>query len=69
MDNDPTLNSLLEEYHLKFIWDEKIKCWWLEGTDFTNHQWQSPIFNVPNEKEALSSAIKFIQSKAAGCSD
>lgn len=64
MDNNPTLNSLLMEYHLKFIWDKKIKYWWLEGTDFSNHQWQSPIFHAPSEEAAQQSAIEYIQFKA-----
>ena len=66
MEIDPDLTSLLKEYHLRFIWDEKIKFWWLEGNDFTNRQWQSPIFNAANEKNASRAAIHFIQTESAG---
>ena len=66
MENKPTLTSLLGEYHVRIIWDEKIKCWWLEGTDFTNRQWQSPIFNAADKKEAGLAAINFIQTESAG---
>jgi hypothetical protein len=65
MENDPNLISLLTEYHLRIIWDEEIKSWWLEGIDFTNHQWQSPIFQASNEKVAKQAAIQFIQSESS----
>jgi hypothetical protein len=66
MENEPTLTSLLKEYHLRIIWDEKIKYWWLEGTDFTNRQWQSPIFYAADKKVARLAAIHFIQSESSG---
>jgi hypothetical protein len=66
MENEPSLTSLLKEYHLRIIWDGKFKYWWLEGIDFTNHQWQSPIFYADNEKEASLAAIHFIQTESAG---
>jgi hypothetical protein len=66
MENKPALISLLEKYHLRMIWDETIKCWWLEGTDFTNRQWQSPIFNAADERDASRAAIHFIQAESAG---
>jgi hypothetical protein len=66
MEHDPNLISLLTEYHLRIIWDEEIKSWWLEGNDFTNHQWQSPIFHASTEKVARQAAIQFIQSKSTG---
>jgi hypothetical protein len=66
MENEPTLTSLLREYHLHIIWDEKNKFWWLEGVDFTNRQWQSPIFYAAEENAARLAAINFIQSEAAG---
>jgi hypothetical protein len=65
MENEPYLTSLLKEYHLRIIWDEKIGCWWLEGTDFTNRQWQSPIFNAADETDASQAAIHFIQVESA----
>jgi hypothetical protein len=68
METDPTLTSLLQEFHLHLIWDEKIKYWWLEGTDFTNRQWQSPIFSASDEERARLAAIHFIQSESAGSS-
>ena len=66
MENEADLLSLLKEYHLRFIWDEKIKFWWLEGTDFTNRQWQSPIFNAADEASAGRAAVHFIQIESAG---
>jgi hypothetical protein len=66
MENQPTLTALLKEYHVRIIWDEKIKCWWLEGTDFTNNQWQSPIFNASDKKEANLAAINYILSESLG---
>jgi hypothetical protein len=69
MENEPTLVSLLGEFHLRIIWDEKIKYWWLEGTDFTNRQWQSPIFYACGEKEARLAAINFINAESASNSN
>jgi hypothetical protein len=66
MENKPSLTSLLREFHLRIIWDEKIKYWWLEGTDFTNRQWQSPIFYASGKNEARLAAINFIQTESAG---
>jgi hypothetical protein len=66
MENEPSLTSLLREYHLRIIWDENIKYWWLEGTDFTNRQWQSPIFFAADENKARLAAIHFIQTESAG---
>lgn len=66
MENNPKLNSLLTQFHLRIIWDEEIKSWWLEGIDFTNRQWQSPIFHATSEKVASQGAIQFIQSESAG---
>ena len=66
MENDPNLISLLTKYHLRIIWDEEIKSWWLEGIDFTNRQWQSPIFHASTEKAARQAAIHFIKSESAG---
>jgi hypothetical protein len=66
MENEPILTALLREFHLRIIWDEKIKYWWLEGTDFTNRQWQSPIYHAFGEKEAMLAAINFIQCESAG---
>jgi hypothetical protein len=66
METEPYLTSLLNEYHLRILWDERIRCWWLEGTDFTNRQWQSPIFNAADEKAAGQAAIHYIQAESAG---
>jgi hypothetical protein len=66
METEPHLTSLLNEDHLRIIWDEKIKCWWLEGIDFTNRQWQSPIFNAADEIVASQAAIHFIQVESTG---
>jgi hypothetical protein len=65
MENEPTLTALLNEFHIRIIWDEKIKYWWLEGTDFTNRQWQSPIFNAADEKDAQRAAVQFIHAESS----
>jgi hypothetical protein len=65
MENEPTLNALLNEFHIRIIWDEKIKYWWLEGTDFTNRQWQSPIFNAADENDAQRAAVQFIHAESS----
>lgn len=69
MEYESNLSSLLKEYHLRFIWDENIRFWWLEGNDFTNRQWQSPIFSAADERAARRAAIHFIQVTSSGSSN